>query len=126
MVRKKNAVFTVLGGELCAGCYNRRTNFWNPTKDVPVCNQCKNKRVCDLPSKRIWFLKSRAFQSLVMRSPGEAEEVALILIKRMVRSRREEDKAGVTRARKELKTLFLGNKDVRDMLRDLRNSLKGV
>jgi len=59
MKREFNTAFPVLGGEYCAGCYKKRTNMWNSTKDVPVCYKCKNIKVRDLPGKSEWFQKSR-------------------------------------------------------------------
>ena len=54
MKRKINKTWYVPGGELCAGCFSSKTNMWNPTKDVPICDDCKNKKVKDLPSKEKW------------------------------------------------------------------------
>ena len=55
MKRILNKDWLVPGGEICAGCFSSRTNMWNVRKDVPVCDDCKNLKVKDLPTKEEWW-----------------------------------------------------------------------
>lgn len=55
-MKRALSAFQIPGGEICGGCYKNRSNYWSVTKDIPICDECSNKKVRSLPNKKEWYM----------------------------------------------------------------------